>query len=113
MKTKLGLALKNSKLEDIATKNLNFSQNEKKTVNNRKGVKYGRKIKQFNIHANEGYKGRERENGAEINIEKQYFFLKFMLIRFIDTKSLSNTKLKNSKEIRFKYTKLKFMKTFN
>ena len=112
MKTKLDLALKNSKLEDIATKNLNFSQNEKKTVNNRKGVKYGRKIKQFNIHANEGYKGRERENGAEINIEKQYFFLKFMLIRFIDTKSLSNTKLKNSKENQIQVYQIEIYENF-
>lgn len=55
----------------------------------------------------------EREKMGQKLILKNYFFLKFMLIRFIDTKSLSNTKLKNSKEIRFKYTKLKFMKTFN
>ena len=34
----------------------------------------------------------EREDGAEINIEKHnLFFLKFMLIRFIDTRNLSNT----------------------
>lgn len=56
----------------------------------------------------------EREDGAEINIEKHnLFFLKFMLIRFIDTRNLSNTNWRNLKKIRFKYTKFKFMKTFN
>lgn len=56
----------------------------------------------------------EREDGAEINIEKHnLFFLKFMLIRFIDTRNLSNANWRNLKKIRFKYTKFKFMKTFN
>lgn len=42
----------------------------------------------------------KREDGAEINVEKHnnHFFLKFMLIRFIDTRSISSTKLKKSKE---------------
>ena len=42
---------------------------------------------------------KKREDGAEINVEKHnnHFFLKFMLIRFIHTRSISSTKLKKSK----------------
>ena len=54
----------------------------------------------------------EREKMGQKLILKNYFFLKFMLIRFIDTKSLSNTKLKNSKENQIQVYQIEIYENF-